>query len=171
MDLLLSISFASFSSVWYWILTGLTWSMTCHRTLGVPYDALVAAHHKGGQAARDAEELAQIYVRRVVPVVKSSGIFILAIVCFFLAVLATFGFYYGYELARAAFALLFPLTIVHLMTFRLAIRVQDEGLTGEDLRDALTRRRFWNQVIGLFSIFVASIMTIFALSRNVILFY
>jgi len=171
LDLLLSISFSSFSSVWYWILTGLVWSVTCHRTLGVPYDALVAAHHKGGQAAVDAEELAHIYVRRVVPMFKKSGSLILALVCFVLAVVATFGFIYGYELSLAAFVLLCPLAIVNAMGVLLAVRIEREGLDGEALRKALTRRRFWNQVIGLVSIFAASVMTIFALARNVALFY
>ncbi len=165
LDLLLTISFASFSSVWYWILTGLTWSITCHRTLGVPYDALVAAHQEGGQAAKDAEEMAHIYVRRVVPMFRKSGPYILAVVCFFLAVLATFGFYYRYELARAAFALLFPLSIVNALGIRLAMRIEREAMTGAQLRAALTKRRFWNQVIGLCAIFAASIMTIFTLSR------
>ncbi len=171
MDLLLSISFSSFSSIWYWILTGLAWSLTCHRTLGVPYDALVAAHQHGGWAARDAEEMAHIYARRVVPMFRSSGVYVLAVVCFCLAVLCTFGFYYGYELAQAAFALLLPLTIVNAMGILLAFKVERRELEGEALRRALTRRRFWNQVIGLVSIFLASVMTIVSMARNVALFY
>ncbi len=171
LDLPLSISFASFTSVWYWILTGLAWSTTCHRTLGVPHDALVAAHQKGGQAARDAEEMAQIYVRRVVPLFRVGGAYILAFASFLLAVVATFGFYYNYELARAAFVLIGPLSIVSAMGIRLAFRVEREGLSGVALRRALTRRRFWNQVIGLLSIFAASVLTVITLSRNVMLFY
>lgn len=152
-------------------MTGLVWSVTCHRTLGVPFDALVAAHQKGGDAARDAEEMALIYVRRVVPMFRKAGPFVLAFVCFFLAVLATFGFYYGYEMARAAFVLLFPLSIVNLMGVLLAFRIERDGIVGETLRSLLTRRRFWNQVIGLVSIFAASVLTVLALSRNVVLFY
>jgi len=169
LDLLLSISFSSFSSVWYWILTGLAWSLTCHRTLGVPYDALVAAHQHGGEAARDAEEMARIYARRVVPMFRASGVYILAVVCFFLAVLATFGFYYQYELAQAAFALLCPLAIVNATGIMLAFRVERQEFDGVALRKALTRRRFWNQVIGLTSIFLASVLTIVSLSRMVLM--
>ena len=152
-------------------MTGLVWSMTCHRTLGVPFDALVSAHQKGGQEARDAAEMAHIYVRRVLPMFKRSGTFILTFVCFLLTILATFGFYYRYELAQAMFVLLFPLTIVNGFGIRLAYRIESEGITGEALRSALTRRRFWNQVIGLVSIFAAAVMTIFALARNVAIFY
>jgi len=121
--------------------------------------------------AADAEEMALIYVRRVVPLFRSTGPYILAVASFGLAVVATFGFVYRYELALAAFALLFPLSIVNTMGILLAFRIERDGLTGEALRKALTRRRFWNQVIGLVSIFVASILTVFALSRNVVLFY
>jgi len=65
--------------------------------------------------AADAEEMALIYVRRVVPLFRSTGPYILAVASFGLAVVATFGFVYGYELALAAFALLFPLSIVNTM--------------------------------------------------------
>jgi len=131
----------------------------------------VSAHHKGGQEARDAEEQAQIFVRRVVPMFRKSGTFILLFVCFFLTILGTFGFLYGYELARAAFVLLCPLAIVNGLGVRLAFRIEREGLLGDDLRRALTGRRFWNQVIGLVSIFAAAVMTVFALARNVAVFY
>ena len=132
---------------------------------------MVTAHNQGGQSAKDVEDLAHIYVRRNVGLFRKSGVWITAFVCFILAVVATFGFVYGYELALAAFALLFPLSIVNTMGILLAFRIERDGLTGEALRKALTRRRFWNQVIGLVSIFVASILTVFALSRNVVLFY
>ena len=152
LDPLLTISFSSFSNAWYWVLTGLIWSATCHRTLGVPFDAMVAAHNSGGQPAKDVEDLALIYVRRNV-------------------VLATFGFVYTYEMAQGLFALMFPLTIVHALSVRLAFRIEREKIRGAELRDVLSKRRFWNQVIGLFSIFVASILTVLSLSRSMVLFY
>ena len=147
------------------------WSIVCHRTLGVPYDALIAAHQKGGQAAADAEEMALIYVRRVVPVFRSAGTYIVGFLCFVIAVLVTFGFYYDYEFARAAFALTFPLIVVSALGIRLAFRIDREGIRGEELRSVLTRRRFWNQVIGLCSIFFAAILTIVTLARYLVLNY
>ena len=171
LDPLLTISFSSFSNAWYWVLTGLIWSATCHRTLGVPFDAMVAAHNQGGQSAKDVEDLAHIYVRRNVGLFRKSGVWITAFVCFILAVVATFGFVYTYEMAQGLFALMFPLTIVHALGVRLAFRIERENIRGAELRDVLSKRRFWNQVIGLFSIFVASILTVLSLSRSMVLFY
>lgn len=167
MDPLLAISFDSFTNVWYWILTGITWSVTCHKTLGVPFDSLVRAHQKGGAFATEAEDLALLNISRIIHVFRRSGVGIIGVTTFFLAVLATFGFYYRYELAQAAFALIAPLTVVHGMGVVLAFRIEREVIRGAELRSALTRRRFWNQVIGLFSIFCAAILTFATLARLV----
>ena len=173
MDTLLAISARSYTSAWYWIVTGVAWSLTCHVTLGVPYDMLVRAHKKGGESARDAEELARIHVRRVLAFFGSSTsrIVAVAILCFLFAMLATFGFYYGYEIASAAFMLLAPLAIVQAMAVRLAFRIRRDGLDGEDLRNALVRRRFWNQVIGLFAITATALVAFLSFARQLAIWY
>lgn len=139
-------------------MTGIAWSMTCHWTLGVPYDALVRAHAKGGQEAADAEAMAALTIRRVVSMFSKSGIVVVAVAGFFLAMCATFGFVYGYELAQGLFMLLAPLTLVQVFNVRLAYRLHFDAPDGEALRKALVRRRFWNQVIGLTAIFFAAML-------------
>ena len=133
----MAISVKSFSSIWYWIFTGIAWSMTCHYTLGVPHDMLVRAHSKGGTHADDAEALAAMQVRRLTNLFSKGGTFVVAVVAFLLAMVATFGFYYGYELAQASFMLLAPLVLVQIYMVRLAFRVKERGLVGAQLRKAL----------------------------------
>ena len=152
-------------------MTGIAWSMTCHWTLGVPYDALVRAHSRGGEAARDAEALAHLNIRRVVGWFSSGASIVVAVAAFFLAICATFGFAYGYELAQAIFMLVLPLTIVQILNVRLAFHIHNVGLDGEDLRKALVRRRFWNQVIGLFSILCAALMAFLQFAPDVVLWF
>jgi len=167
----MAISVKSFSSIWYWIFTGIAWSMTCHYTLGVPHDMLVRAHAKGGKYAEDAEALAALHTRRLTELFGKGGTFVVAAVAFLLAMVATFGFFYGYELAQAAFMLLAPLTIVQIYMVRLAFRVSEQGLVGADLRKALSRRRFWNQVIGLISIFLSSILAFLSFVKDLAFWY
>lgn len=171
MDPLLAIKVDSFSSIWYWIMTGIAWSMTCHFTIGVPYDSLVRAHSKGGKHAEETELLAKLQVRRITGALEGAVSFIVAVVAFFLAILATFGFGYGYEIAQATFLLLAPLVLVHGLGIRLAFRIARDQVEGPALRKALVRRRFWNQVIGLSSIFVASMMAFLSFARHMVLWY
>lgn len=166
-DPLLAISFKSFSSVWYWIMTGIAWSMTCHYTLGVPYDALVRAHSKGGKYAEEAETLARLNINRISDVAGRHAALVTACIGFILAMIATFGFGYGYEIAQAFFVLVAPITLVHLLGARLAVRLRTNAVMGEELRNALTRRRFWNQVIGLSSIFLASMLAFWNFAKDI----
>lgn len=171
MDPLLAISFKSFSSVWYWIMTGIAWSMTCHWTLGVPYDSLVRAHSGGGDAAREAETLAELNIRRTVALFEKGAAIVVAIIAFLLAVCATFGFAYGYELAQALFMLVLPLTLVQALNVRLAFRIYRANPTGAEVRAALVRRRFWNQVIGLTSIVFAAMLAFLQFAPDVVLWF
>ncbi len=171
MDPLLAISFKSFSSIWYWIITGVAWSMACHWTIGVPYDALVRAHSKGGAAADDAETLALLNIRRIVGFFTKGAAIVVAIIAFLLAICGTFGFIYGYELAQALFMLLFPLTIVQVFNVRLAFNIYRQGIEGEALRKRLVGRRFWNQVIGLMSIFLASMVAFLQFAPDLVFWF
>lgn len=171
MDPLLTISFKSFSSVWFWIMLGVSWSLMCHWTLGVPYDALVRADQKGGDQARQAEELAHLNIARTTHTFRSGGAIITALVCFVLAVIATFGFAYNYELARAFFVYLAPLALVIVLNVRLAFRLEREGIVGAAMLSALVKRRFWNQVIGLSSVVMAVIAAFFTFASQEVLWY
>jgi len=70
--------------------------------------------------------------------------------------LALLGFVYWVEFAQAVFLLLFPLSIVALLSLRTARRIRARGAKGEELRRILMRHRFWTQVIGMISIFVTA---------------
>lgn len=140
---------ATFDNVWYWIITILAWSMACHWTLGVPYDAIAQADSRGGEPARHVDALGAAGVARVTAIMRAAGHWILAAACFVGASLATLGFGFGVELAQGAALLLLPLMLVAGLNVRLAFRLEASGATGAALRRALARRRFWNQVIGL----------------------
>ena len=168
MDPLIAISFKSFSSVWFWIMIGVSWSVMCHWTLGVPYDALMRADQKGGDYANEAERLAKLNIARIARTFQKGGTIVTALACFFLAIIATFGFFYDYELAQAIFVLLAPLTLVSAINVRLAMRLDRDAVTGEALRDALVSRRFWNQVIGLTSIIFSVLVAFVSFARDVV---
>lgn len=173
MDPLLAISFASFSNIWFWVILSVSWSVTCHITLGVPYDLLTRAERQGGAAAQDVEALALVHGRRLRgyfagPTSRMVGVMLLT---FFLAVLGTFGFYYTYEFAAALFVLLAPLILVQILAIRLAFRMERDGLEGAELRAALLRRRFWNQVIGLISIVAVAMVAFLTFARSLAIWY
>jgi len=171
LDPLLTISFDSFSSVWYWLFLGIAWSVTCHWTLGVPYDALVRAHKRGGKYAEDAEVLARIHVERYADVARSAGPYITAAAFFVIATLATFGYAYGYETAQALLVLVAPLFLVSGLNMRLAVKLAEQELDGATLRKRLVSRRFWNQVIGLSSLLVSVMAALFSFVTETVFWY
>ena len=173
MDPLLTISFESFSSIWFWFITSIAWSVTCHITLGVPYDLLTRAERQGGQSAEDVDQIVRIQARRLRGYFggSTSRIVGVMVLTFVLAILGTFGIYYSYELAMAIFVLIVPLIIVQILTVRLAFRLDREPLSGAPLRAVLLRRRFWNQIIGLISIMAIAAAAFLNFARNFAIWY
>lgn len=151
----------SFWNVWYWIITVVAWSMTAHWTLGVPYDAIRQADRKGGDFAEHCDLQAHINARRLIYYFDRGGPYFVAFICFVLALLGGWAFYWQAELAQAVFVLVAPLLLASVFTLRLAYRIQDEALQGENLRKALRRRRIWNQFIGMIAIAAASAMAVY----------
>lgn len=152
-------SFASFYSVWYWVLTVVVWTLACHRTLGVPYDMVLRARRLP-DVAQDVDRLATIHAERVAGIYRRSGAVLAAVCGFALAALATLGFWGWIEAAQAAFVLLLPLSAVAFATGRLALALRGSGERGEALRRRLARRRFWNQVIAVLAIFAAAALAL-----------
>jgi len=142
----------SFWNIWYWIITVVAWSMTAHFTMGVPHDCVQRAERLGGAWEEHCDALAVVYSTRLRYFVDRGGVVFAALISFALAGLLTIGFGYGSEIAQAMFMLVFPLIIASVFTTRLAYRIERDELRGHSLRMALSRRRFWNQVIGLFAI-------------------
>ncbi|MEQ9693313.1 component of SufBCD complex [Shimia sp. SDUM112013] len=151
------IDMRSFSNLWFWIALAVMWSTASHWVLGVPFDMVLRAKRVGGQTEIDLEDLVRINTNRLLHVARVSGLWILGFACFLLAGLAVTGFVYGIEFAQAVFLLLFPMSLVGLMSLSTAARIQEEEAAGDQLRRRLTRHRFFVQVLGMVSIFVTSL--------------
>lgn len=165
------VEFDSFWNIWFWLIVVISWSMSTHWTMGVPYDAIQMANRKGGIWAEHCEQLAQANIHRYCYYGQTFGLYFAALISFLLAIIGTLGFWFRYEFAQAVFILIAPLIAVHVFSFSLALKAQRLELTGEALRQALSRRRFWNQVIGIASIMVtAAFAAIYAIERETFLY-
>jgi hypothetical protein len=153
------LSFVSFYSIWYWVLTVVVWTLACHRTLGVPYDMVLRARRLP-EVAEDVDRLAAIHAERVAHIYRRSGAVLAGVGGFALAALATLGFGSWNEAAQATFVLLLPLSGVGFATGRLALALRGSADRGEALRRRLSRRRFWNQVIAILAIFAAAALAL-----------
>lgn len=151
------IDMRSFSNLWFWIALAVMWSTASHWVLGVPFDLVLRARRAGGQNEVDLEDLVRINTNRLLYVGRVSGLWLLALVCFVLTTLAVVGFSFGIEFAQAVFMLMFPMSIVGLISLSTAAKIQNEEASGELLRKRLTRHRVLVQVIGMISIFVTSL--------------
>jgi hypothetical protein len=151
------IDMRSFTSIWYWIVVAVVWSTTAHWTMGVPFDAVNRARREqGGEAQEDFETLVRVNSNRLVHIMDVSGTWVVALAFFLLSVLALLGFWYTIELAQAVFLITGPLTIVALLSVRNARYIRARGTQGHELRRRIGRQRFFNQVIGLISIFITA---------------
>lgn len=151
------IDMRSFSNLWFWIALAVMWSSASHWVLGVPFDLVLRARRSGGQAEIDLEDLVRINTNRLLYIGRVSGLWLLALACFVLTLIAVVGFSYGIEFAQAVFLLMFPMSLVGLMSLSTAAKIQQEDARGELLRKRLTKHRILVQVIGMVSIFVTSI--------------
>lgn len=143
------IDMRSFSSIWYWMAVAVVWSSASHFVMGVPYDMVVRARRRGGEAARDLRDLARINANRLLQFDEAGGAAFLGLLAFVLSTLAILGFWYGIEFAQAVLLIAGPLVPVGMLTVRLARRVAREGLEGEALCRRIGITRFWIQLTGL----------------------
>lgn len=151
------IDLRSFSNLWYWIALAVMWSTLSHRILGVPFDMVHRARKYGGQPGQDLDDLVRINVNRMMFVVRSAGVWLLGLACFFQSALATLGFVLGMEIAQAVFLLVFPLSLVVLINLMTAQKVLQNEAQGEDLYIAMTTCRFLIQLLGMIFIFVTAL--------------
>jgi hypothetical protein len=155
------IDMRSFTSIWYWIVVAVLWSTTAHWTMGVPYDAVTRARRATrdgleGAAQEDLETLVRVNCNRLVHIMDVSGAWIVGGVFFLLTMLVLLGFWYDIEIAQAIFLLLGPMTLVAMLSVRNARLIRARGTYGVALQTHLGRQRFFNQVIGMLSIFVTA---------------
>jgi hypothetical protein len=150
------IDLRSFSNLWYWIALAVTWSMTSHWVLGVPFDMITRARRQGGTAQSDMETLVHINVARLTSIADVSGVWLAGFVGFGLTVLGVLGFYYAVEFAQALFLIVAPISAVGALSLRAARQVMNGQGSGDALFRLLRRHRVLVQVIGMVSILVTS---------------
>ena len=147
----------SFSNLWFWIILAVQWSMASHWVMGVPFDVITRARRNGGQAEVDLQDITRVNVNRLLYIGHVSGLWISGIMAFLLTGLVIMGFVYRVEFAQAVFCLMFPLTLVGLMSLRTARLIAAGEHEGAALQRRLHRHRFATQAIGMVSILVTSL--------------
>jgi hypothetical protein len=150
------IDMRSFSNLWYWIALAVVWSTASHWVLGVPYDMIIRARRKGGQAMTDLEDIVRVNVNRLMLIGSVAGLWIIGLGSAVLTVLGILGFGYDVEFAQAVFLIAFPLSFVGLLSVSTASSIAQHQRHGEDLCRALMRHRFWTQLVGMLSIFTTA---------------
>lgn len=151
------IDMRSFSNLWYWIALAALWSSISHFVLGVPYDMVGRARRHGGQAMEDLNALVHIKTRRMLLVFDTSGVWIVAFLSFAVTTLVVSGFWFGVEFAQATGLLVIPMLLVAWTRLKLSRRIATQSITGADLCNAITRNRFYTQLIGMAAVFGTSL--------------
>jgi hypothetical protein len=150
------IDLRSFSNLWYWIALAALWSSVSHWSLGVPHDMILRARREGGQALADVEDMVRINVNRLLHIVDSGALVLVAVAGFWLSTLVVLAFYYDIEFAQAVFLLLGPLVLVLWVSVRECRRIAAGAGQGDALLRRLTVHRRVVQVIGMVSIAVTA---------------
>ncbi len=159
------IDMRSFSNLWYWIGLAVLWSSASHWVLGVPYDLIQRARRHGGPAEEDLRDIVRINCNRLLFIADVSGLIIACVSAAVFTTLFLVGFWYGHQFAQAVFLMLFPMTLVGLMSVWTARRIAAAGGAGgrdgpgvptDALYSRLRVQRTVTQVIGMISIFVAA---------------
>ena len=102
----------SFSNLWYWIALAVLWSSASHWVIGVPFDMVMRARRKGGQAVEDLDMMVAINVSRLLYIAETAGVWLIGMSAFLLSTLAVLAFWYQVEFAQAVIFLLAPMTLV-----------------------------------------------------------
>jgi heme/copper-type cytochrome/quinol oxidase subunit 2 len=150
------IDMRSFSNLWFWIILAVFWSGVSHFVLGVPYDMVIRARRHGGEAEQDLADLVRIGINRILNIVDTAGVFIIAFSMFSLSILATLAVVYRIEFAQALLSLYFPLLIVAMLSVRTARRIRAEQPEGPVLHRRLLMHRLTIQILGIVSILITS---------------
>ncbi|MCV6586023.1 MAG: component of SufBCD complex [Marinibacterium sp.] len=162
------IEFQAFSSVWFWILLALFWTSAGSRVLGIPFDMINRARRDGAMALTEVEHLAHIFAARILRAGDLWALVLLGLAFFVLTVSVLLGFVYGFELAQAVAMFTLPGMILGVMTQRLAYRVYEGEILGDELLRVLTRHRLRVQALGMAFLFVSALWGMYwVLSRGI----
>lgn len=151
------IDLRSFSNLWYWIMLAVVWSSASHWVIGVPYDLIQRADRKGGQAEHDLADMVRINMNRILYIADISGVWLLALVCFILTILAVLGFVHAVEFCQAVFLIALPLSLVGALNIHTARKLARTRPEGKALIHALIVHRRFTQVIGMLAIAVTAL--------------
>lgn len=151
------IDMRSFSNLWYWIALAVLWSTVSHWVLGVPHDMILRAkREKEGQAMDDLHDLVRINVNRIIYIADVSGSWLFLFGSAVITSLAITAFSYDVEISQAVFLMLFPLSILGLLTAWTARKIHRQRERGLKLVRRLIRHRMATQLIGIVSIFITA---------------
>lgn len=114
----------SFTSIWFWLMLALMWSLAGRNIAGVPDQAVRAVRRdEEGAALRLLDWLSLALPERLAH--PGEWAVMVAIGAFALSSLAVLGFGFGLEMAQALAILLIPLGVVALLRQRLARQLHD----------------------------------------------
>ena len=87
------------------------------------------------------QALVRINATRLLYIARTSGIWLIAFLCFILSALFVLAVYYQIEFAQAVLFLLVPMTILAAMSIRVASLIETDTANGEVLDRRLMRLR------------------------------
>lgn len=151
------IDMRSFSNLWYWIMLAVMWSSASHWVLGIPFDVISRARRQGGAFQDDLETIVRINTGRMLDIARTSGVWMVATLCFVLSALLVLAVYYNVEFAQAVLLLLVPMCILSMLSLRTARMIEAGEHGGDALHRRLIRHRITTQALGMVSIFVTSL--------------
>ncbi|VAV90227.1 hypothetical protein MNBD_ALPHA07-622 [hydrothermal vent metagenome] len=151
------IDMRSFSSLWYWIALAVMWSSTSHWVLGVPWDMVTRARrYEDPGNIRDLEEILRINCNRIEFIIRKFGPVLAGMLFFILTILLMLGFVYGNEFSQAVFLMVMPMSLVLLLSIKVAKTIKQQQLRGAALYKKLYIHRLILQMLGTFSIFLTA---------------
>ncbi|MBC2835555.1 component of SufBCD complex [Paragemmobacter straminiformis] len=161
------IDLRSFSNLWYWLGLSIFWSTVGHWVLGVPHDMIRRAENRDDpHALHDVEALAAIYVRRLLFITRTAGVWLVAGLSFVLSGLGLLAVAYRVEFAQALLCLLLPATVIFLLTLRTARLIEAGDTHGPALLRRLRRHRMVVQIMGMVAIFLTAV---FGMYQNMLI--
>ncbi len=140
----------SFSSLWFWIVLVVFWSLSSHFVLGVPYDMVIRARRYGGEADQDLYDMVRVSTNRILYIVNKAAVLLICVAMFWLSIFVTLAFYYDIEFAQAMLCFYVPFLIISALSVRAARRIKATDPTGAVLQRRLLFHRLSIQALGMF---------------------
>lgn len=138
---------------WYWLLVTLVWLRSIQQTLGIPIFTMRSAIKGDAQAKQDAHIFLDIHIRNTTRSFTQFGPFLVALVCFILASIATLGFWYDVAFLQGIFFIAMPMAILGWIAMRMAYRLQKQPASWQELCKIYHRhRRFKFGLAALFTV-------------------